>query len=99
MSIKNFSLRMSPREVLANAGRLSWFCLGLLVLASLLYYVNDMKFWFSQMEAGETEIVRLTEQRIGSRLEPPVADLLILSENPAILNYHGPSEQFGARGH
>jgi signal transduction histidine kinase/CheY-like chemotaxis protein len=87
MGIQGTSLRIRLRDVLSNIGGIAWFCLGLLALASVLYYVNDTKFWFSQMEAGETEIVRLTEQRIGSRLEPPVADLLILSENSAVLNY------------
>jgi signal transduction histidine kinase/CheY-like chemotaxis protein len=81
------SARVQPREVLANIGSISWFCLALLGLASGFYYVVDMKVWLSQMEREETEIVRFTEQRIGSHFAPAVADLIVLSESSSILNY------------
>src|SRR5580700_9484941 len=81
------SARVQPREVLANIGSISWFGLALLGLASSFYYVVDMKLWLSQMEREETEIVRFTEQRIGSHFEPAIADLIVLSESSSILNY------------
>ncbi len=87
MKKKTSSVRANPREVLANIGSIPWFCLALLVVASGFYYFAEMKYWRSQTETENTEIVRYTEQGIGSHFEPAVADLLILSETPSILDY------------
>src|ERR1700683_2426213 len=87
MKSKTSSVEVPSREVLANIGSISWFCLALLVIASGVYYFAETRYWLSQMENEETEIVRFTEQRIGSHFEPAVADLLVLSETPSILDY------------
>ena len=81
------SVHARLREMLANIGAISWLCLGLLVAGSAYYYFTTTKVWLSQVETEETEIVRFTQQRMGSHFEPAVADLLVLSENPAILDY------------
>jgi hypothetical protein len=85
MNRKTSPIQILPREVLAGIGAIPWFCLALLGLFSGFYYFSEMKF--SQMETKETEVVRFTKQRMGSHFEPAVADLLVLSENPSILNY------------
>ena len=76
-----------PFEVLANIGSIPWFCLALLGLASGFYYFTEMKYRLAQMETEETEIVRFSEQRMGSHFEPAVADLLVLSGAHSILSY------------
>jgi len=85
--MKTVSSQGNLREVLTNIGSISWFCLALLVTASGFYYFAEMKYWRAQIETQNTEMVRYTEQRIGSHFEPAVADLLILSETSSILEY------------
>ncbi len=78
---------VTGREVLANVAGVSGLFLAVLSAVSLFYYFTEMKFWNVKTEAKETEIVAATAQRLGSHFEPAVADLLVLSENPLILNY------------
>jgi len=87
MNKKTTSFQVHPREVLANIGNIPWFCLALLILASGYYYFSETKYWRSEMETQGTQLVRFTQQRIGSHFEPAVADLLIISETPSILDY------------
>jgi signal transduction histidine kinase/CheY-like chemotaxis protein len=87
MNKKVSSNSVTGREVLANVAGVSWLFLAVLVAISLFYYFTEMNFWNVKMETKETEVVGSTAQRLGSHFEPAVADLLVLSENPMILNY------------
>src|SRR5665213_1112632 len=87
MSRRVPSDQLRVRDVLANIGGVTWFCLVLLALISGYYYFSEMKFWLTDVETRETEIVRFAGQRMGSHFDPAIADLLILSDNSSILNY------------
>jgi signal transduction histidine kinase/CheY-like chemotaxis protein len=87
MDEKRYQRPLRPSELISNIGAVSWLCLALLGAASYVYYVTQMNFWRVKMEANETEIVRLTGQKIGAGFDPAVTDLLILSEDPPILDY------------
>src|SRR5665213_2058811 len=87
MSRRVPSDQLRMRDVLANIGGVTWFCLVLLALISGYYYFSEMKFWLTDVETRETEIVRFAGQRMGSHFDPAIADLLILSDNSSILNY------------
>jgi signal transduction histidine kinase/CheY-like chemotaxis protein len=87
MNEKASSVPIAPREVLANVAGITWFFLALLGAVSCFYYFSEMKILHARMEAKETDVVRLIGQKILSHFEPAVADLLVLSEDSAIMTY------------
>ncbi|MGH9758681.1 MAG: hypothetical protein ACRD4M_13160, partial [Candidatus Acidiferrales bacterium] len=87
MTGQRYRSPLRVREILGNIGPVFWLLLAIVVAAACGYYFASMKVWRVRLETSETENVRLVKQGIGALFEPAVNDLLVLSENPAILNY------------
>src|SRR5215472_4845082 len=79
--------KLRLRLLVSSIGVVPWLFLVLLCAACYLYYATQMSFWRVKMESDEAETVGLTVQRLATALRPAVADLLVLSENSAVLSY------------
>lgn len=87
MGGEKYQSPLRASDILINLGPVFWLLLVFVGAAAFSFYFASMKVWRVRMETSEAENVQLVKQEIGALFEPAVSDLLVLSENPALLTY------------